>query len=57
MENFNEKKMRKDLKKNKKADIPFWLTMVIWALVGAVVILIIIGLERGKLLEFLDWLG
>ena len=49
--------MEKSLKMNKKADLPFWMVMLIWILLGAFVILIIVGIERGKLLEFLDWLG
>lgn len=42
---------------NKKGEIPDWLMMLIWLLIGLVVVLFIIKLQGGKLLEFLDWLG
>lgn len=41
----------------KKADMPFWLIMMIWMLLGLIVILAIIMIEKNKLFSFLDWLG
>ena len=43
--------------KNKKADMPYWLVMMIWMLLGLLVILAIIAIEKNKLFGFLDWLG
>ncbi|MBI5073247.1 hypothetical protein HZA99_05510 [Candidatus Woesearchaeota archaeon] len=42
---------------HKKADMPFWLIMMIWMLLGLIVILAIIMIEKNKLFSFLDWLG
>jgi len=42
---------------NKKGEMPFWLMMLIWALVGLVVVLIILKTQSGKFTVFLDWLG
>ncbi|MEK6868521.1 MAG: hypothetical protein AABX98_06885 [Nanoarchaeota archaeon] len=45
------------MRNNKKGDMPFWLIMLIWSLIGLFVILGIIFIEKGKLVGFLDWLG
>ncbi len=42
---------------NRKAEIPEWVTMLIWMLLGLLAVLILIGIERNKLFSFLDWLG
>lgn len=42
---------------SKKAEMPFWLIMLLWILIGAAVILIIIMAQKGFLFSFLEWLG
>jgi len=42
---------------NKKGDMPFWLIMLIWTLIGAVVVLIIIKLSGDKMAELVGRLG
>ena len=41
----------------KKAGMPFWMTMLIWSLVGLVVILIIIAAFNPNLRDYLFFLG
>jgi len=43
--------------KNKKAEMPFWLMMLIYTIVGLVVILGLIVLIKGKMFGFVDWLA
>ncbi len=42
---------------NKRGDMPFWLVMLIWTLIGAVVILLIIKVSGTKMLDLLGRLG
>jgi hypothetical protein len=42
---------------NKKGDIPFWLIITILILVSLLVVLALIFGIKGKLGEFLAWLG
>ncbi len=43
--------------KNKKGDMPYWMVMLISLLLGLVVILGIIAIEKNKLFGLLEWLG
>jgi uncharacterized membrane protein YhaH (DUF805 family) len=42
---------------NKKGDLPFWLVMLIWILLGAAVVLFIIKLSGDKMAELIGRLG
>ncbi|MFA6888285.1 MAG: hypothetical protein WC254_02205 [Candidatus Woesearchaeota archaeon] len=42
---------------NKTGDMPFWLIMLIWTLIGAVVVLLIIKASGSKMGELLGRLG
>ena len=42
---------------NKRGDMPFWLVMLIWTLIGAVVILLIIKGAGTKMTDLLGRLG
>lgn len=42
---------------NKKGDLPFWLVMLIWSLIGVGVVLIIIKLSGDKMAELIGRFG
>lgn len=42
---------------SKKADMPYWLVMLLYTLAGLVIALLIVGLISGKLNDFIEWLG
>jgi uncharacterized protein (DUF983 family) len=40
----------------KKGEMPFWIVMLIWTLLGLAVVLGIIMIIKGNLFDFLSWL-
>ncbi len=48
---------RWNLLKNKKADMPFWMVMLLWTLAGLFVVLGIVMLQKEKIFAFVEWLG
>ncbi len=48
---------RWNLLMNKKADMPYWMVMLLWTLVGLFVVLGIVMLQKEKFFAFLEWLG
>ncbi len=42
---------------DKKGDMPFWLVMLIWVLIGLAVVLMIIKLSGDKMAELIGSLG